>query len=78
MPRVDGIAATREICGDPRSATRVLVLTTFDLDEYVLAALRAGASGFLLKDAPRQTPVRRGAHGRGGRRAARHPASPAD
>ena len=55
MPRVDGIAATREICGDPRSATRVLVLTTFDLDEYVLAALRAGASGFLLKDAPRQT-----------------------
>ena len=55
MPRVDGIAATREICGDPRSVTRVLVLTTFDLDEYVMAALRAGASGFLLKDAPRQT-----------------------
>jgi DNA-binding NarL/FixJ family response regulator len=55
MPRVDGIAATREICGDPRSTTRVLVLTTFDLDEYVLAALRAGASGFLLKDAPRQS-----------------------
>jgi DNA-binding NarL/FixJ family response regulator len=55
MPRVDGIAATREICRNPRSATRVLVLTTFDLDEYVLAALRAGASGFLLKDAPRQT-----------------------
>ena len=55
MPRVDGIAATREICEDPRSTTRVLVLTTFDLDEYVLAALRAGASGFLLKDAPRQT-----------------------
>ena len=55
MPRVDGIAATREICRDPRSATRVLVLTTFDLDEYVLAALRAGASGFLLKDTPRQT-----------------------
>jgi DNA-binding NarL/FixJ family response regulator len=55
MPRLDGIAATREICGDPHSATRVLVLTTFDLDEYVLAALRAGASGFLLKDAPRQT-----------------------
>ncbi len=55
MPRVDGIAATREICRDPRSATRVLVLTTFDLDESVLAALRAGASGFLLKDTPRQT-----------------------
>src|SRR5690349_1301272 len=55
MPRVDGIAATREICADPHSSTRVLVLTTFDLDEYVLAALRTGASGFLLKDAPRQT-----------------------
>src|SRR4029078_3640345 len=55
MPRVDGVAATREICGDPRSATRVLVLTTFALDEYVWAALRAGASGFLLKDAPRET-----------------------
>ena len=54
MPRVDGIAATREICG-PRSTTRVLILTTFDLDEYVLAALRAGASGFLLKDAPRDS-----------------------
>ena len=52
MPRLDGIAATREICADPRSETRVLILTTFDLDEYVLAALRAGASGFLLKDAP--------------------------
>ncbi|WP_431925715.1 response regulator [Nonomuraea jabiensis] len=48
MPEMDGIAATREIAGD----TRVLILTTFDLDEYVYAALRAGASGFLLKDAP--------------------------
>ena len=55
MPRLDGIAATREICADARSATRVLILTTFDLDEYVLAALRAGASGFLLKDAPRES-----------------------
>jgi DNA-binding NarL/FixJ family response regulator len=55
MPRLDGIAATREICADPRSRTRVLILTTFDLDEYVLAALRAGASGFLLKDAPRHS-----------------------
>jgi DNA-binding NarL/FixJ family response regulator len=55
MPRVDGIAATREICEGQRSATRVLILTTFDLDEYVLAALRAGASGFLLKDAPRDS-----------------------
>jgi DNA-binding NarL/FixJ family response regulator len=55
MPRVDGIAATREICADPRASTRVLILTTFDLDEYVVAALRAGASGFLLKDAPRES-----------------------
>jgi DNA-binding NarL/FixJ family response regulator len=49
MPGVDGVEATRRICaGD--SPTRVLVLTTFDLDEYVYAALRAGASGFVLKD----------------------------
>jgi DNA-binding NarL/FixJ family response regulator len=54
MPRLDGIAATSEICADQRVSTRVLMLTTFDLDEYVLAALRAGASGFLLKDAPRE------------------------
>jgi len=52
MPRLDGLEATRLICADPTlSDTRVLVLTTFDLDEYVYAALRAGASGFLLKDA---------------------------
>jgi DNA-binding NarL/FixJ family response regulator len=50
MPRLDGIAATRQIAGD-RLPTRVLVLTTYDLDEYVFAALRAGAGGFLLKDA---------------------------
>ncbi|MDT0445340.1 response regulator transcription factor [Streptomyces johnsoniae] len=51
MPGVDGVEATRRICGDPAAAnSRVLVLTTFDLDEYVYAALRAGASGFLLKD----------------------------
>jgi DNA-binding NarL/FixJ family response regulator len=51
MPRMDGIAATRRILSDPRCAnTRVLVLTTFDQDELVLEALRAGASGFLLKD----------------------------
>ncbi|MFG1941366.1 response regulator [Nonomuraea sp. NPDC048826] len=48
MPETDGITATREIAGE----TRVLILTTFDLDEYVYSALRAGASGFLLKDAP--------------------------
>ena len=52
MPVLDGLEATRLICARPGAhATRVLVLTTFDLDEYVYAALRAGASGFLLKDA---------------------------
>src|SRR5258705_3114210 len=52
MPVLDGIEATRRISADPRtSGVRVLVLTTFDVDEYVFAALRAGASGFLLKDA---------------------------
>jgi len=51
MPRLDGIEATRQICrtGD---RPRVLMLTTFDLDEYAFAALKAGASGFLLKDVP--------------------------
>jgi len=53
MPGMDGLDATRAICGDDRlSATKVLVLTTFALDEYVYEALRAGASGFLLKDTP--------------------------
>jgi DNA-binding NarL/FixJ family response regulator len=51
MPNLDGIAATRSIAVECPE-TRVLVLTTFDLDEYVFEALRAGASGFLLKDAP--------------------------
>jgi len=52
MPVLDGIEATRRITADPQtSGVRVLVLTTFDVDEYVFAALRAGASGFLLKDA---------------------------
>ena len=51
MPRLDGLAATARIVADPATAgTRVLVLTTFELDEYVFGALRAGASGFLLKD----------------------------
>jgi DNA-binding NarL/FixJ family response regulator len=56
MPVLDGLDATRLICSDPTlTAARVLVLTTFDLDEYVYRALRAGASGFLLKDAgPRE------------------------
>ena len=51
MPRLDGLEATAAITADPALAdTRVLVLTTFELDEYVFGALRAGASGFLLKD----------------------------
>jgi len=51
MPVLDGIEATRQITASPQLAdVRVIILTTFDLDEYVFAALRAGASGFLLKD----------------------------
>lgn len=61
MPRLDGVEATRKICGatQPRATgteypdtPRVLILTTFDLDEYAFSALKAGASGFLLKDVP--------------------------
>ncbi|QCX74680.1 Response regulator protein VraR [Streptomyces sp. YIM 121038] len=51
MPGLDGIEATRRITADPASPTKVLALTTFNLDEYVYEALRAGASGFLLKEA---------------------------
>ncbi|HET7735170.1 MAG TPA: response regulator transcription factor [Nocardioidaceae bacterium] len=51
MPELDGIEATRRLIAE-QPAARILVLTTFDLDEYVFDALRAGASGFLLKDAP--------------------------
>ncbi|NGM13037.1 response regulator transcription factor [Verrucosispora sp. WMMA2044] len=51
MPRMDGVSATRAIV-DARLPVRVLILTTFDLDEYVVGALRAGASGFLAKDVP--------------------------
>jgi len=51
MPGTDGLAATAAICADPDlAATRVLILTTFEIDEYVAHALRAGASGFLGKD----------------------------
>ena len=51
MPEMNGIEATREICRSPAGGrTRVIVLTTFDLDEYVFGAIRAGASGFLLKE----------------------------
>ncbi|MYS86454.1 response regulator [Streptomyces sp. SID5474] len=53
MPGMDGLEATRRITASPETCTsRVLILTTFDLDEYVYAALRAGASGFLLKETP--------------------------
>jgi DNA-binding NarL/FixJ family response regulator len=51
MPEMDGVEATRQIVA-AQSDARIIILTTFDLDEYVYAALRAGASGFLLKDAP--------------------------
>jgi DNA-binding NarL/FixJ family response regulator len=50
MPGVDGIEATRQLAADQPDGPRVLILTTFDLDDYVYDALRAGASGFLLKD----------------------------
>ncbi|MEV5408372.1 response regulator transcription factor [Thermopolyspora sp. NPDC052614] len=52
MPRMDGVEATRLICAGSADGPRVLILTTFDLDEYAFAALKAGASGFLLKDVP--------------------------
>lgn len=55
MPRLDGVETTRRICEDGRGgpgSPKVLILTTFDLDEYAFSALRAGASGFMLKDVP--------------------------
>ena len=52
MPRLDGIEATKRLAVQGEKAPKVLVLTTFDLDEYVYQALRAGAAGFLLKDTP--------------------------
>jgi DNA-binding NarL/FixJ family response regulator len=57
MPVLDGIEATRRITAEP-GAPKVVVLTTFDLDEHALAAIRAGASGFLLKDAPPEEMLR--------------------
>jgi DNA-binding NarL/FixJ family response regulator len=54
MPGMDGVEATARLSAAIEPAPRVLVLTTFDLDEYVFGALRAGAAGFLLKDAPRE------------------------
>jgi DNA-binding NarL/FixJ family response regulator len=55
MPVLDGIEATRQICQGTEEGTRILILTTFDLDEYVYDALEAGASGFLLKDVKAET-----------------------
>jgi DNA-binding NarL/FixJ family response regulator len=52
MPEVDGIEATRRLLGEDGSDAKIVMLTTFDMDEYVYDALRAGASGFLLKDVP--------------------------
>ncbi|MFE1173448.1 response regulator [Streptomyces sp. NPDC058773] len=54
MPQLDGVEATRRICegGQKEGAPKVLILTTFDLDEYAFSALKAGASGFMLKDVP--------------------------
>jgi DNA-binding NarL/FixJ family response regulator len=52
MPKLDGLEAARRILSSPSATCRVVMLTTFDLDEYVYAALQAGASGFMLKDSP--------------------------
>lgn len=57
MPGLDGIAATKAVASQP-SAPRIIMLTTFDMDEYVFRALEAGASGFLLKDTPPQDLIR--------------------
>ena len=60
MPVMDGIEATRQICLSDGDRPRILILTTFDLDDYVYDALQAGASGFLLKDAPAENLVEAG------------------
>lgn len=52
MPHMDGVETTRRLLARPEPVPKVIILTTFDLDEYAFAALRSGASGFLLKDAP--------------------------
>ncbi|HTX30073.1 MAG TPA: response regulator transcription factor [Solirubrobacteraceae bacterium] len=58
MPNVDGVAATQAVVTQPQNVSRILVVTTFDIDAYVFDALRAGASGFLLKNAPPEELVR--------------------
>jgi DNA-binding NarL/FixJ family response regulator len=76
MPNLDGIEATRRLTS--QTDTKVLILTTYDLDEYVFEALRAGASGFLLKDSPADLLTGRDRDGRPRGRAARtidHPAA---
>ena len=74
MPELDGIEATAAHRSGARPAPRVLMLTTFDLDEYVYDALRAGASGFLLKDAPAPSSwSRRSARSPPARRCSRRP-----
>jgi CheY-like chemotaxis protein len=73
MPGTNGLEATRRLAGDPDLRTRILILTTFDLDEYVFEALRAGAAGFLLKEAPPEQLIRCRADHRRGRCAARRP-----
>ena len=71
MPELDGIEATRQLTSaSQHPPTRVLILTTFDLDEYVFDALRSGASGFLLKDSPAGLLAERGPCGRVRRRPA--------
>ena len=71
MPRLDGISATRRLAAEDPPLTRVVVLTTFDVDSHVYDALRAGASGFLLKNAPPEELVAGDPAGGGRRRAAR-------
>ena len=58
MPKLDGLAATRRICEDAGIRSRVVILTTFEQDDYIFEALRSGASGFLLKNAPPEELVR--------------------
>ena len=80
MPIMDGIEATRQIVALPGGApARVLVMTTFDIDEYIIDALRAGASGFLVKDSPAEDvvhAVRLIAGGAGAARPVRHQTAP--
>jgi DNA-binding NarL/FixJ family response regulator len=74
MPDLDGIEATRQLMSDPAVSTKVVMLTTFDMDEYAYEALQAGASGFLLKDVPPEQLVdgpRRRVRGRCWRRRSR-------